>query len=92
LAEERAFPKEQAYKDLKNVVEYIVKKFFKAARENPFLLVEVGLKIISTGSDSYRSNRLSSRRIEVDGKHSLVGNQKRVKKLEERGRRAKNKM
>jgi hypothetical protein len=43
LAEERAFPKDQAYKDLKNVIEYIVKKFFKAARENPFVLVEVGL-------------------------------------------------
>jgi hypothetical protein len=44
LAEERAFPKDQAFKDLKNVIEYIVKKFFKSARENPFVLVEVCLK------------------------------------------------
>lgn len=75
LAEEKAFPKDQAFKDLKNVTEYIIKKFFKATRDNPFLLVEVGYSCILErfAPDALSSHRPSSRRIEGNGKPILAG-------------------
>ncbi len=41
LAEEKSLPREQAYKDLVALINYILRKFFKEAAEDPFILVEV---------------------------------------------------
>ncbi|KAI0089435.1 timeless protein-domain-containing protein [Irpex rosettiformis] len=40
LAEEKSLPREQAYKDLVSLINYILRKFFKEVAEDPFLLVE----------------------------------------------------
>ncbi|THH00303.1 hypothetical protein EW026_g2191 [Hermanssonia centrifuga] len=40
LSEEKSLPKEQAYKDLVNLINYILRKFFKAVEEDSFLMVE----------------------------------------------------
>ncbi|KAI0357683.1 timeless-domain-containing protein [Trametes cingulata] len=40
LAEERSLPKEQPYKDLVALINYILRKFFKAVAEDSFLVVE----------------------------------------------------
>ncbi|RXW22765.1 hypothetical protein EST38_g3081 [Candolleomyces aberdarensis] len=41
LADQKSFPREQAYKDLVSLVNYILRKFFKALQEEPFLAIEV---------------------------------------------------
>ncbi|KAI0366585.1 timeless-domain-containing protein [Pilatotrama ljubarskyi] len=40
MAEERSLPKEQPYKDLVALINYILRKFFKAVAEDSFLVVE----------------------------------------------------
>ncbi|KAI0703047.1 timeless protein-domain-containing protein [Cytidiella melzeri] len=40
LSEEKSLPREQAYKDLVALINYILRKFFKDVAEDPFLLVE----------------------------------------------------
>lgn len=40
LSEEKSLPREQAYKDLVALINYILRKFFKEVAEDPFLLVE----------------------------------------------------
>ncbi|KZT43312.1 timeless-domain-containing protein [Sistotremastrum suecicum HHB10207 ss-3] len=40
IAEERSFPKEQPYKDLTNIIDYLLKKFFKAAKADPLIFLE----------------------------------------------------
>ena len=42
MAEEKSLPKEQPYKDLVALINYILRKFFKAVAEDSFLVVEVG--------------------------------------------------
>ena len=41
MAEERTLPSEQSYKDLVALINYILRKFFKAVEEDSFLVVEV---------------------------------------------------
>jgi hypothetical protein len=41
LADQKSFPQEQPYKDLLNLVNFILRRFFKALEEEPFLAVEV---------------------------------------------------
>jgi len=41
LADQKALPKEQPYKDLINLINFVLHKFFKAMTEEPFLAVEV---------------------------------------------------
>jgi replication fork protection complex subunit Tof1/Swi1 len=40
LADARSLPKDQAYKDLLTLVQFVLRRFFKAAERAPFLLVE----------------------------------------------------
>ncbi|KAI0657606.1 timeless-domain-containing protein [Cubamyces menziesii] len=40
MAEEKSLPKEQPYKDLVALINYILRKFFKAVAEDSFLVVE----------------------------------------------------
>ncbi|EGO01257.1 hypothetical protein SERLA73DRAFT_51065 [Serpula lacrymans var. lacrymans S7.3] len=40
LDEQRSLPREQAYKDLVNLINFILRQFFKAMAEQPFLAVE----------------------------------------------------
>ena len=42
MAEERTLPREQPYKDLVALINYILRKFFKAVEEDSFLIIEVG--------------------------------------------------
>jgi len=41
LAESKSFPKDQAYKDLVALMNYILRQFFKALEKEPFLAIEV---------------------------------------------------
>lgn len=41
MAEEKSLPKEQPYKDLVALINFILRKFFKAVEEDSFLIVEV---------------------------------------------------
>ncbi|KAF5373433.1 hypothetical protein D9615_009496 [Tricholomella constricta] len=40
LADQKSFPREQPYKDLVNLITFILRQFFKALAEEPFLAVE----------------------------------------------------
>jgi replication fork protection complex subunit Tof1/Swi1 len=40
LADAKSLPKDQSYKDLLSLVNFILRKFFKAVEQEPFLLVE----------------------------------------------------
>lgn len=40
LADSKILPREQPYKDLVALINFILRKFFKAVEQNPFLLVE----------------------------------------------------
>ncbi|KAL0947499.1 hypothetical protein HGRIS_013600 [Hohenbuehelia grisea] len=40
LADQHSFPREQTYKDLLNLINYVLRQFFKALAENPFHAVE----------------------------------------------------
>ena len=42
LEEQKSLPRDQPYKDLVNLMNFLVRKFFKAVAEDPFLIVEVG--------------------------------------------------
>lgn len=41
LDDQKALPRDAAYKELIQMVNFILRKFFKTVRENPFLVVEV---------------------------------------------------
>jgi replication fork protection complex subunit Tof1/Swi1 len=41
LSDEKSLPKEQPYKDLISLINYVLRKFFKAIDEEPFLIIEV---------------------------------------------------
>lgn len=41
LSEKDALPRDQPYKDLVNLINFILRKFFKALNEDTFLAVEV---------------------------------------------------
>ena len=43
LDDQKSLPRDQAYKDLTNLVNFILRKFFKALAEDSFLAVEVHL-------------------------------------------------
>jgi replication fork protection complex subunit Tof1/Swi1 len=47
LADQKSLPREQPYKDLVNLINFILRKFFKALSEDPFLAVEVGIDYLS---------------------------------------------
>lgn len=40
IMEEKTLPREQPYKDLTALINYILRKFFKAVEEESFLVVE----------------------------------------------------
>ncbi|KAF8153299.1 timeless protein-domain-containing protein [Crassisporium funariophilum] len=40
LADQKSFPRDQPYKDLINLINFILRQFFKALQEEPFLAVE----------------------------------------------------
>ena len=42
LEDQKSLPRDQPYKDLVNLMNFLVRKFFKAVAEDPFLIVEVG--------------------------------------------------
>lgn len=48
LDDQKSLPREQPYKDLINVVNFILRKFFKALNEEPFLAIEVILSLLRT--------------------------------------------
>lgn len=39
-------PRLKEHEDLKNLIEFILKKFFKAVEKNPFLIVEVSSRLL----------------------------------------------
>ena len=41
MAEEKTLPREQPYKDLLALINFLLRKFFKAVEEDSFLIVEV---------------------------------------------------
>lgn len=41
LVGQRALPKDQPYKDLISLINFILRKFFKAVAEDSFMIVEV---------------------------------------------------
>lgn len=41
MAEEKSLPREQPYKDLVALINYVLRQFFKAVAEDSFLVVEV---------------------------------------------------
>jgi replication fork protection complex subunit Tof1/Swi1 len=41
LDQQRSLPKEQSYKDLVALIQYLLRQFFKAVEEEPFLIVQV---------------------------------------------------
>lgn len=43
LDDQKSLPRDQVYKDLTNLVNFILRKFFKALAEDSFLAVEVHL-------------------------------------------------
>ena len=43
LDDEKSLPREQPYKDLVALINYILRKFFKAVDEDSFLIIEVRL-------------------------------------------------
>lgn len=45
LSAQKSFPKEQPYKDLVSLINYILRQFFKAVDKEPFLIVEVNIHI-----------------------------------------------
>lgn len=45
LDEKKSFPRQQPYQDLLKLIEFILKRFFKMAREKPLMLVEVSSAI-----------------------------------------------
>ncbi|KAG5637662.1 hypothetical protein H0H81_003683 [Sphagnurus paluster] len=51
LADQKSFPREQSYKDLVNLITFILRQFFKALAEEPFLAVEVRLMNSSMCAD-----------------------------------------
>jgi len=46
LAERKSFPKDQPYKDLVALINYLLRQFFKAVEADPFVLVEVRAPIV----------------------------------------------
>ena len=40
MAEEKTLPREQPYKDLTALINFVLRKFFKAVEEDSFLVVE----------------------------------------------------
>lgn len=47
LAAQKTFPRDQPHRDLVSLVTYVLRKFFKALEEEPFLAVEVRLFAVS---------------------------------------------
>jgi replication fork protection complex subunit Tof1/Swi1 len=41
LADQKSFPKEQPYKDLVALINYVLRQFFKAVEADSFVLIEV---------------------------------------------------
>ena len=41
LADQKSFPREQPYKDLVNLINFILRQFFKALEADSFLAIEV---------------------------------------------------
>ena len=46
LAKQGSLPKDKSYKDLINLINFVLKKFFKQLAEDPMLAVEVRCKPI----------------------------------------------
>ena len=75
MAEEKSLPKEQPYKDLVALINYILRKFFKAVAEDSFLVVEVSFSPDMQAMLRYlipdsSSTRRSSQRTEGIGNSS----------------------
>lgn len=43
LSDQKSFPKDQPYKDLVALINYVLRQFFKAVKEDSFVLIEVRL-------------------------------------------------
>ena len=58
LADQKSLPREQPYKDLISLINYILRQFFKALEKDSFLAVEVNMSTIfpdsSTGMTRHR--------------------------------------
>ena len=45
LSDQKSFPKDQPYKDLVALINYVLRQFFKAVEEDSFVLIEVRLPL-----------------------------------------------
>lgn len=41
LDQRKQFPRQPAYDDLAKLIDFVIKRFFKTIKDNPFMLVEV---------------------------------------------------
>jgi hypothetical protein len=81
-----SLPKDQPHKDLIQLINFILRKFFKNAKEHPLLLVEVrdtfrlvdlcAMHLTHPTSKSPLLHRLSTPRTAASGKHTPVMNPK----------------
>lgn len=76
LAKQPTFPKEQPYKDLTALINYILRQFFKAVDKEPFLIVEVRLGLHKIYYVANLIPSRSSRSPAGDGKSTRVGSQR----------------
>lgn len=53
LADQKSLPREQSYKDLINLINFILRQFFKKLDTEPFLAVEVRKFILDLGGNFY---------------------------------------
>jgi hypothetical protein len=78
LGDQKSFPKDQPYKDLVALINYILRQFFKAVEADSFVLIEVTLSL-PTALPSQRNRhprvyRHYSRRTGTNGKSTRAGN------------------
>ena len=86
LSGQNGLPRDQPYKDLVSLLNFILRKFFKAVNEDSFLILEARrLSWISLTYTDFRFYRLSSRKMVTNGNNTQVGSlkKKRVQGEEE---------
>jgi hypothetical protein len=79
LADQKSFPRDQPYKDLINLITFILRQFFKALDEEPFLAIEVGryLSVATRFIELTGFGRRFIRRTGAIGSSSPVGSRRR---------------
>jgi hypothetical protein len=80
LDDQKSLPRDQPHKDLVSLINFVLRKFFKALIEEPFLAVEVHaipLFLHPPVINSQLSNRPSSLKIVINGNNFPPGSRKR---------------